>query len=689
MRGLPAPLTAAGDDLSPGIRGRFAALKGWGLGWGEEAEGYRRRLRDLCRFLQEVRGGAEGPADGDSARIRSAVERVKRGSGDPQREARLRRLEDLAPALRGLVDARGHLREQAGRDAVRACLGRLAAWSLRPRPGETQADFDSRCDSLKRPLELVGALAVADAGPPERPLDHLLALVEELDALPAGTPPDRLDLAWKRLRERLEDCLADWDWAYVQVRVEMARLYAEEAPPGTGGRAPLARAYTCLADALARLERDGFRQPRTQGLYGLMARVCLHRVAAGEDPPALLQEALGHAYRGVELDPESARERLALVEALAALGDYDTMKVEAEVARNLDPGPETLQVIGASFWQRSATLRDRKARQRVLGEAAEFFEAALGHLESASFDHEAPMRLMDAHGWAHFWLGRFQMERARHDEAIAHLRIACRLGFKPLESRVELAWACLLARDSRQAERAFAEAAAEIQRWRTGVRVAPALGEEREIDELDFDAHLGWALLSADWAPARFEERHQAARQLFQLVARPDKGDLEAALREAQGRAHFRAGRFPECIAELEQAIATSARAGAYCYLGLAETEVARAAEGKERADALRRAARDRDLAREIDVRERYQREIDELDAAVQKLQPKPPPREAAPPPGDAGDAGDAPGGAAPPGTAEGPPADPGAPGAGGGEPAAGTGAETPVAPPATRVRRQ
>src|SRR5205823_777604 len=151
---------------------------------------------------------------------------------------------------------------------------------------------------------------------------------------------------------------------------------------------------------------------------------------------------------------------------------------------------------------RITTLTGRGPRLRLLREAANFFATALQEVESAPFDGGGPLDQVQAHGWAHFWLGRFQCERGRYADAVSHLWTASALGFKPLESRVELAWALSLARNVRQGNDAFREARDEAGRQKNGTDpVSAAPGEERLIVELEFDAQLGWAFLCAEWAP--------------------------------------------------------------------------------------------------------------------------------------------------------------------------------------------
>ena len=288
--------------------------------------------------------------------------------------------------------------------------------------------------------------------------------------------------------------------------------------------------------------------------------------------------------------------------------------MQSEIALNLDAGSETLRTIGASYWERITALTGRGARLRLLREAARFFETALQEVESAPFDGDGPLDQVEAHGWAHFWLGRFQCEIGRYAEAAVHLRTASALGFKPLESRVELAWAFSLARNVRQGSAAFRDALDEAHRQRNGGsrKVSDAPGEERKIVQLELDAVVGWAFLCADWSPDQALEHVATARRLLSSIPPRRQKELDAALSEVCGRSHLRQGHFVQGIRELEESIQKSPRSGAYCALGFARLEQARQAQagGKPFRKALRSARDAYRRARESDGRGRCLRDL-------------------------------------------------------------------------------
>lgn len=586
----------------------------WGLGRGQQGPGYRRRLKSLCRFLLALEPDGGKELDG-----KSRFEKLQRVMARPgertaaEKDAEVLRLEDLRDAL-------GALRRRSGEE-IPHCLTRLR---------EHRRIYGARQETLRSVLAELRVLPKMSND--TLPLEILWELWSRLAHLEAASAdPLRLQAARNRWQECFDDLLADWQWAYLQILIRLARECLAEKPSSPRCCAKAIQAGSSLGEAIRDLESRGFLQPRAQGLYGLLAQAALLRAKAAATPPKdrpkQIEVALAYARLAVAMEPESARERLVLLEVLATTGDFAEMEIVAEVTLNLDSGPQTLRTVGASFWQYAATLRARGARRRFLRKAADFFAGALAQVESAPFDESSPLEQMQSHGWAHFWLGRFQCERGKFAQAIAHLRTASELGFKPLESRVELAWAFLLARDRKEGDLAFARAVAEIHR-RTAARgkispeqVAPEPGEERTIADLDFDVYLGWSLLCADWNPDRALANLGQARELLELIDRPDTGELTAVLYEAHGRARLGKQDVSGAVQELEEAVRQGIGTGACCYLGLASVAQAEA-DAQAAPAALRRAREAYRLARETNFRGRYSREIWELRRQLRKLDP-------------------------------------------------------------------
>ena len=592
------------------VRQQEAALRdAWGLGDEEKGKGYRERLRRLCDFLGELepQPGAAAPDDKDFDRLYRGLERAPIGT--KEREDYLSRLEALARALAALVDS------PPGGDY----LQRWQAWSQQPAlwAGQHRAD-------LERALRTVGALPILGS-PTQSAQVSLLALgklVDELPCLPAAV--GSTDAARTRLRWCLEELAGDHEWAHLQVLVRLARECLREKAFSPACRHHAQMAKEALSKAIPRLEKQLSNQPSAEGLYGLLAAACLV-LGKPDDLPRKqrqkqIERALVYARRAVEIAPESIRERLVLLDVLSSLGDPEDIRVQAEIALNLDSGPDTLRTIGDSYWGRTVALRGRGARRNLLREATGFFAKALENVESATVDESCPVEQMQAHGWAHFWMGRFQSELGRYVEAAAHLRTACSLGFKPLEAQVELGWTCFLARQRKDADKAFREALAESRRQRAGdAKVAEAPGEERPIDDLAFEGTLGWAFLCAEFDPTQALRYADQAKRRLVKTTNPEDPELLAALLEVRGRISLRKHDISKGIKQLEDAVLLSPRSGAYCALGFAYLSQSRAVDPVAPPDILRQAREAYRLGRQSDIRGRYRGELWDLNRELRK----------------------------------------------------------------------
>ncbi len=422
----------------------------------------------------------------------------------------------------------------------------------------------------------------------------------------------------------LDDCKSDMEWIKCQIRIKLAQSYQMEEPDSPDHLKMADKAVDHLALAIRSLEKRKSRQVREQGLYALLAKGHMVLAKAKSIPPAkytrLLQMALIEAKESVELEPESARERLVLIEAFSRIGDFEGMQVDAEIALQLDPGPETLQTIGGVYWRHIVSLNRRGARRKILREAVCFFRRALKDVESGPLDLTGAVKQVEAHGWAHFWLGRFLLESGRYDEATANLRTACELGFKPLESRVEMAWAYLLAHNVPQAETAFFSALREAADPQQSATVAWGAGEERPIAELIFDTFLGWAQLAATLDADEATKRLTQAERCLQSFSEEFKKDKKGALDEIRARIQLLRKETSAAVEALEKVARWGARPGAWCALARVALEEVQA--GGAGAPAARCRAREAfQQARETDIRGRHGREILELRRALRQAE--------------------------------------------------------------------
>jgi tetratricopeptide (TPR) repeat protein len=459
-----------------------------------------------------------------------------------------------------------------------------------------------------------------------------------LDSLKRGlqpdTPKDSAVDGWlaecsKRLRKESEGSCNPpdfWEWAYCQIKIRQARRCLE-LEPSQGLCVDVAqRAKSNLEEAIQRLEKMVSSQVRHQGLYGLLAQaeviIANSPARSGEANPDL-QAALAYSERAADLEPEGARERLALVRSYSALGDYDQAMIQAKIALDLDAGLEGLQVVGNSFWKRADSAGTRQARRAVLSEAKAFFSDALCRIESRAFDTDQAREQIERHAWAHHWLGRFNCELRQYEVGIGHLEVAKSMGFRPFENRVNLAWAYLESRSYERAEAAFLDALAEERRRlkkEPERGIAQAMGEERPIAELKLEALLGFVLLQRELEldPKAFEQLVSETALILPLIVQVDGIRQPAYLAEfLEVRAWIllRAGKLQECLEEARASLRLGFRSGAYVCVAYAHLDKA-----KSDTSALEAAREAWRHALRTDLRDRYQQEICEIDERLKQL---------------------------------------------------------------------
>ncbi len=432
----------------------------------------------------------------------------------------------------------------------------------------------------------------------------------------------KLGLGPALFKEPFDEAALGWEWAYCQIQVKLARLHLERSEIGARRAEHAKAAKAALEDAIPRLEAHGFQQPQEQGLQALLARATLaHAEAQPHDAPErvrLLHDALVQARRAAEMNPESAQERVSLVKVYSALGDYQQAKEESELCVARDNSPEILRLVGSCFWARAAAASGRATRRSALKDAVSFFKRTLDLIEKQAFQGDQPFEQIQSHAWGHYWLGRFLCELLKYEQGAAHQEIARSMGFKPLESCVNLGLAYLADGDLDRAQAAFTEAKRVAGRDPSR-RVADGEGEDRPIHDLLFEVHLGQAFLhlKRGLAPDGARPFINEAQALL------DPGERSAAVHEALAWMHFQSGRLADSQQEALLSLELAARGGAYVCLAKILMEDSLLLEN-------RRSAREAcDRALRADVSGQWKAEIDALLAQLDKpaeadAQPKP-----------------------------------------------------------------
>lgn len=372
------------------------------------------------------------------------------------------------------------------------------------------------------------------------------------------------------------------EWRRAQVRVRLAEeclleiAVAEERVGPNEGRLALL-AETCLKKAIATLESgQRFHQIQARGLRSRLAQALV--VLAESEPGRrsfYLTKALRQADRAVNEEPEGAAQRLALGEVYAALQDYLQAEDELTTSLQLDYLGSTAGKLAEACWNRGATLRDARGRKMDLSTVSHMLDNALCATEIQSVAGKDAGDQIRQHGGIHARLGAFYREglqESDYDQAIYHQRIAVALGYRPVESRVELGWTYLQAKDYARADALFHEALVEIE------RSGAALNLER------VRALLGRALLRAERA-LDLEEAERFAQQasaFLDKVEGPRQGEVHALYHRCMGvlryQTAYRASRsgeprfekeIDEALRELERAAVLDSSAAVQEWLAL------------------------------------------------------------------------------------------------------------------------
>ncbi|HEX4963933.1 MAG TPA: DUF6064 family protein [Thermoanaerobaculia bacterium] len=333
-------------------------------------------------------------------------------------------------------------------------------------------------------------------------------------------------------------------WADAQVKLWQARIRLVENPK---------KAETLITHAIDVLKEDHHRQVRRQGLYTLRARASLLKAgsAAGSPRRELLVCALADAELSVSQEPESPARRWVLAEVHGACGDVERATAERWTALHLRRGTDFLEsadTIGRIAEEHLSCARIEASRDGALQRGFEILQKILGLLESKLLDPGEPERRFDAHAAAHYWIGCFHLERGDWKSAAHCLKIACEMGFLPVDVRLRLGVACFGAGTFDDAEKAFWEAA----------RLQPTDSTESAPSEPFAEVLLSWAMMYAERdsrLSLAYGLARQAERRWILPAAAPRRRELSALHHECLGRIFFRRGLFTESIDELEQAV--------------------------------------------------------------------------------------------------------------------------------------
>lgn len=416
-------------------------------------------------------------------------------------------------------------------------------------------------------------------------------------------------------------------WEIALTKLKLAHILA--SPTNTLNEKCLGkareRAITYFKEAIDALTPNHMQLITSQGWYGHLANALLRN-----NQP---KEALEFAEQAVRHDPEASWEWGILGSVYHALGDYARAENAWDTALSFDPTDKhSIQDIAQARWEKGVATTNAENRRREFEHVITRFQQTrtLLDLDGTRNAEEA--------AFIHFWIGRFQQELLRTDEAVANLTISKKLGFAPIWSRVALGWVYLEANDYTEADKWFLETCNEIwdrrpnnwsgsQDWLSEPPMQPGTtnvepGEENfSIGTWLVEAQLGLAystVLRNETVPNAVLDK--ALRRAFwserlclQTMQPMDRPAFQAACHTVKALVAYRKGSLVESCRHLDEAISIHPDPRSYRYLAeiyLMRAKCAHPDWQRLAQEALRRA-------READRRGLFTGDLDRLSAAL------------------------------------------------------------------------
>ena len=261
------------------------------------------------------------------------------------------------------------------------------------------------------------------------------------------------DESIERLNEQLES-YKNWPWAEAQIKIGLAQQFLYQ-------NKQFDQARDFLKEAIHILEKDrSSSEIKDRKLYGYLAEA--YRL------DGMPKEALFHAERAVTLAPEGAWEHSVLACVYFDIKDYRRAEDEWTTGFNLDPDiPGTFDNIAQTYWNRGVELRNPVKRKEAFEQVVTKFQHELDISQSHPI-YNSPeseqAKTLWYRGKINYWLGIFNRELLNNEQAISHFKIAQQLGYKPVESRLELGLTYFNADAYDEAEQFFREVATQLRR---------------------------------------------------------------------------------------------------------------------------------------------------------------------------------------------------------------------------------
>jgi tetratricopeptide (TPR) repeat protein len=321
-----------------------------------------------------------------------------------------------------------------------------------------------------------------------------------------------------------------------------------------------------------------------------------------------------------------------------SLNSLERAERELEICADLAPDPMILWNIANTLSERAITLQDASTRRQVLEQVYRLLRKRLDMKESTSLPLDDALRKQEwvARGQLVYGLGWICQQLWKYDEAIAYFKIAQVMGYKPLQSLVELSNTYIDAKVYDDAERqcraALSEAREQYHRLVDAdkqeqtaqvsdqslrflmLQPAKATREDVPINDLLVQIFVNWAFVLAE---SGVRLRRAAcllgyAERCIDQATQLDRAYYRALAHDSRGWLCYQERRYAAAIEQLERAVAQARRP--HAYLRLASAYVASARSEKRERDVLLQQAREACAhGSEADLTAKYKQQFEGL----------------------------------------------------------------------------
>ncbi len=406
---------------------------------------------------------------------------------------------------------------------------------------------------------------------------------------------------------------------YSQLLIESGQLYLNMKKPR--------EAETAFQEAINLLEDERPQDIKSRSLWTKLSR-------SQSEQRKEMSNALKGAQKGRMSNPLGYDERRELGSIFCDLEEFDFGMQELDYAQSWKPDkPEILVEMAQSYVKQAKKCDDKEHRKKILTAASDKLNQALRIYDKS---------LITKRGVARYWLGKVHYEMGNYKKAIPHFRILYNVRSAKIHSdrdtliiALRLAYAYLKAKSFDESDRLFDQIISEGVKFKED---APdnILGEKYEDfiypNEIIIRAYLGKSIscIERNGNPGIALDNARLAKKDIGSLEDCNKGTnsreykedyqsrmhrLNADYEDCMGWICYDLGLIDEAIYWLEKSVSEQAGPSAYFHLAMAYKGKIDLWDLQSKRDPLiaRKASKCCRLAKELDLNEEYEKDLDEL----------------------------------------------------------------------------